>query len=116
MSGIAHYARVTPEAVALVSGTATWTFADLDHRCRLAAGALGAGGITPGDRVAIVAANRPEVVEVISGALRAGIVPVPVNPLLTAREREYLVEDSESRLVISDSPIGFPAEQVVTFG
>jgi long-chain acyl-CoA synthetase len=116
MSGIAHYARVTPEAVALVSGTATQTFADLDHRCRLAAGALAAGGINPGDRVAIVAANRPEVIEVISGALRAGIVPVPVNPLLTEREREYLVEDSESRLVISDSPIGFPAEQVLTLG
>ncbi|MGH2779274.1 MAG: AMP-binding protein [Actinomycetota bacterium] len=40
-------------------------------------------GLTPGDRVAVLAANRVELLAVTVGTLRAGIVPVPISPLLT---------------------------------
>ena len=79
-----------------------------------AAGGLYAKGLRAGDRVAIV---TPEhrfppaeaaylqacVVAVVGAALRTGLVPVPVNPLLTRRERAHIVVDSGAAAVISES-------------
>ena len=118
MSGIGHYARVAPEATAIVTTRSMMTFAELDERQRAVGGLLAGFGVRPGDRIAVLAANRPEILEVSGGALRSGIVPVPVNPLLTRREVRYLLEDSGARWLFSDRPesIHPGLEGVVTFG
>ena len=56
----------------------------------------------PGERVAIVASNRPEYVPLAVGALRSGIVPVPVNVHLAGAERERIVADAQAALVVTD--------------
>ncbi len=79
-----------------------------------AAGGLHASGLRPGDRVALV---TPEhrfpaeeaaylqacVIAVTAAALRTGITPVPINPLLTGPERSHIVTDSGATVVISES-------------
>lgn len=96
------------------------TFRDLDRRQRRVVGALRAGGIEERDRIAIVATNRPETIEVVMGSLRAGVVPVPVNPLLTDREVRYVLEDSGARWLFADAGIKGPGpppiERTVWFG
>ena len=117
MSGIGYYARVAPDAVALISPGATTTFAALDDRQALLVGALAEREVEAGDRVAVLTANRTASLEVTIGCLRAGVVPVPVNPGLTPSEAIYLLEDSGSRALFTDRPLETQAVQhVITFG
>jgi long-chain acyl-CoA synthetase len=118
MTGIGDFARQTPGLPAIAAPGASITFGDLDHRQRLLAGALQAGGVTPGDRIAVLSGNRPESLEVTTGALRAGVIPVPINPLLTPGEIAFLLEDSGSRWLLTDrvTERDPDVERVVTFG
>jgi long-chain acyl-CoA synthetase len=62
------------------------TYRELDDQSARVAGLLGAAGVRPGDRVAIMLPNVPEFAVVYYGILRAGGIVVPMNPLLKARE------------------------------
>lgn len=94
------------------------TFEELDERQRLIAGALASAGIEEGDRIAVLARNSVESLELTTAALRAGIIPVPVNPLSTETEAAYLIDDSGSRWLFTDRPFETRPglESVVTFG
>ena len=117
MAGIGHYAQATPDATAIVTMGRTLTFLELDQRQRALAGFLRAGDLDVGDRIAVLSANRVESLETTIGVLRAGIVPVPINPLLTEPEIAYLIEDSGVRWLFTDRTIEHPAlQRVVTFG
>lgn len=118
MSGIGGFARSTPEATAIVSMGRSLTFEALDDRQRRLAGALLSAGLDEGDRIAVLARNSVESLEVTTGALRAGLIPVPVNPLLTEPEVDYVISDSGARWLFTDRPReGLPElESMVTFG
>ena len=118
MSGIGAQARAVPDATAIVSMGRSLTFAELDERQRHVAGALRAGGLVEGDRIAVLARNSVESLEVTTGALRTGVIPVPVNPLLTELEAEYILEDSGARWLFTDRAGDAVPEldRVVTFG
>ncbi|HET7481981.1 MAG TPA: AMP-binding protein [Actinomycetota bacterium] len=117
MTGIGHFARATPDAAAIVTTKGALSFADLDDRQRRVVGSLRAAGVRPRDRVGVLSFNRAEVLEVTIGCLRAGIVPVPVNPLLTDPEIAYIVEDSGARSLFADRPFEHPnLAGVITFG
>jgi len=117
MTGIAHWATATPDATAILTLARQISFEELNERQRRVAGFASAGGLQEGDRVAVLAANRPETLEVTVGLLRAGIVPVPINPLLTEPEVAYLLEDSGASLLFTERPIEHPSlDRVVTFG
>ena len=84
--------------------------------CRVAAG-LQARGLHPGDRVGMVLPNVLAFPVVFYGALLAGAVVVPMNPLLKAREIEYFLSDSGARLVVAAEPSAQPAtEAAATVG
>jgi malonyl-CoA/methylmalonyl-CoA synthetase len=79
----------------------------LDHAAFAAmaagfAGALTAAGLGPGDRVALQLEKSPAMLAVIAGAIRAGVVFVPLNPAYTAAEVGYFVADSGARLLLCD--------------
>jgi acyl-CoA synthetase (AMP-forming)/AMP-acid ligase II len=118
VGGIGGHARSTPDAPAIVTLARRLTFAELDDRHRRLAGLLHEGGLRPRDRIAVWSANRVESLEVTTGALRAGIVPVPVNSLLTPSEAAYLLEDSGARWLFTDRAVEpVPGlERVVSFG
>jgi long-chain acyl-CoA synthetase len=58
-------------------------------------------GIGPGDRVGLVLPNVPPFPVLFYGALGAGAVVVPMNPLLKAREVQYYLEDSGAAIVFA---------------
>ncbi|HLX59211.1 MAG TPA: AMP-binding protein, partial [Ktedonobacteraceae bacterium] len=64
------------------------------------ASALQRLGIKKGDRVAIALPNIPQYPIAFFGALRAGAVVVPTNPLYTEREMQHQLADSGARVVI----------------
>jgi len=95
-------ARVSPEAIALWHGTRPWaTWRDLARRVATAAGALQARGLRPGDRVAFVMRNEPEYLLGLYAAWWAGLVAVPVNAKLHAREVDYITGHAGAREVFT---------------
>ena len=62
------------------------TYAEVHAASCRAGRALLAMGCAPGDRVLLVLDDRPVTPSVFLGAIRAGLVPIPVNPLYGADE------------------------------
>jgi long-chain acyl-CoA synthetase len=62
---------------------------------------LSAHGVQPGDRVGIMLPNVPAFPIAFYGALAAGAVVVPMNPLLKSREVAYYLGDSGARVVLA---------------
>lgn len=73
------------------------------ERALRAAAALRRRGLGEGDRVVLLTRGSGDYLAVVMGALRAGIIPVPLDPSLTERERRPLVDDADAALVV-DSP------------
>ena len=88
-----------PDAVALRIGEARMTYRELDQVTAATAGWLRHRGVGPGDRVAVLLPNVPAFVAVYEALMRLGAVMVPLNPLFTARELEYFLEDSGARVL-----------------
>ena len=78
------------------------SFRELDAGCDAVARGLVRDGLNPGDRVGIVSLNRAEFVMTLLGAMRAGIVPVPVNVKLPADGVAYIVKDAGARIVFAE--------------
>ena len=62
---------------------------------------LSSAGIVPGDRVAVMLPNVPAFPIAFFGALGAGAVVVPVNPLLKGREVAYCLRDSGATVLLA---------------
>ena len=69
---------------------------------RRVAAALCSLGVGVGDRVAVIARNAPDVIAVVLGALRSGVVPVMINADLLPAEREVILADCDPSLVVDD--------------
>jgi len=82
----------------------------LDAASRVAA-MLQTRGLGPDDRIGLVLPNVPAFPVFFYGALMAGCVVVPLNPLLKAREIEYCLRDSGAKLVVSSQRGGDAAAQ-----
>lgn len=67
---------------------------------------LAALGVRPGDHVAMQLENGPEQVCASLAVHGAGAVRVPVNTLLSAREMEFVLTQSESRYLVTEKDIG----------
>jgi acyl-CoA synthetase (AMP-forming)/AMP-acid ligase II len=101
---VERHGRARPHDPALADGErvhATWsTFAT--RMASVSGGLRNELGLAPGSRVAIVMRNRPEYLEALFAIWHAGLVAVPVNARLHRDEIGYIVEDSESAVVVTD--------------
>ncbi len=93
-------ALAAPDAPVCRFGGAATSYRELDEQSgRLAAG-LQAAGLPPGAVVALQLPNIPPFLAAYFGALKAGLVVLPLNPLLMAPELEYHLADSAASLLI----------------
>jgi len=99
-----HAARL-PDKIAVQDLARAMTFAQWNERaCRLA-NALRGLGLGKGDRLAVLAYNCIEWVEIYAAAAKAGLVAVPVNFRLLGAEIRYLIEDSGAKALIVQSDL-----------
>ncbi len=74
----------------------------LDAMCDAVARGLVRAGLRPGDRAGILSLNRVEFVAALLGAMRAGIVPVPVNIKLSADAIAFILRDAAAQIVFTE--------------
>ncbi|GAB3355043.1 AMP-binding protein [Modestobacter lapidis] len=86
---------------ALVEGDRRISWAELDALVDRAAAGYAARGLSAGDRVAVQLRNGIDWVLATVGALRAGLVVVPVNTAYTEDETAHLLTDSGARLLVA---------------
>jgi long-chain acyl-CoA synthetase len=79
------------------------SYAEALDLVRRASAALSARGVARGDRVAILAENRPEWAISDYACHCSGVVVVPIYPTLTASQVAYILGDSGARLVLASS-------------
>ena len=88
----------------------TFSYAQVDEISGRVASALLGSGLRRGDKVAVQLPNLPQFIFTYFAILKAGLVMVPLNPLLKAPEVAYQLQDSESRILITFE--GFTDEAV----
>jgi long-chain acyl-CoA synthetase len=102
---LSRAAADAPDRVALVEPSTgrRLTWAELDREADRVAAGLEAMGLVAGYRVVLALANRPEFVAGYLGALRAGLVVVPVNPRSATGEVVRLLADCGARVALADA-------------
>src|ERR1700722_19778072 len=88
------------DAEAVVDGSLRFTFAEVVHRIRCAAGAFADAGVEKGDRVALWAPNSAEWIIAAFGLLTAGGVLVPVNTRFKPEEAGDIITRSGAKAVL----------------
>lgn len=102
ISFLARAARVYPQRVAVIHGARRFTYAQMLERCRRLASALGRAGIAPGDTVAVLAPNIPEMLEAHYGVPMAGAVLCTINIRLDAAAIGFILRHSSAKLFLVD--------------
>ena len=74
-----YWASVQPEAEFAVFAGRSLSYAAARSAARRMAQALVAGGLEQGERIGVLAKNRPELLLLYFAASQAGVVPVPLN-------------------------------------
>lgn len=94
-------ASLAADRIAIIFAGAELTFRELDELSDRFASGISRLGVKKGDRVALHLPNCPQFAIAYYGLLKAGAVFVPVSPLLSAREIEFQLCDSEARFLVT---------------
>ncbi|MBO0813877.1 MAG: long-chain fatty acid--CoA ligase [Actinobacteria bacterium] len=98
---LSESARSSPGRPVALFAQGQLTYGQLDAASDRVAASLTAGGITPGDPVALQLPNIPQFLISYFGILKAGAVAVPLNVMLKAPEVAFHLADSRARLLIT---------------
>ena len=79
----------------------SFTYAQVDEISGRIASALLATGLQRGDKVAVQLPNLPQFLFSYFGIMKAGLVMVPLNPLLKAAEVTYHLDNSDTKMLIT---------------
>lgn len=92
-----------PDRTALIFRDRSWTYPALDRASDTMVTVLTAAGLRVGDRIAYLGKNSDLYFIVLFGAIRAGLVLVPVNWRNTAAETRFVLDDSGAKLIVADA-------------
>jgi len=105
LSFLERSARVWPGKVAVIYGARRLTYRELAAEAQRVARALRASGVRPGDRVAYLMPNLPEMLIAHYAVPLAGAVLVAVNTRLTAEEVAYILSHSGAKILVVDAAL-----------
>lgn len=95
-----HNAACRADKIAVIAGERRFSFAAIAERTSRFANALRGLGIRPGEKVAVLASNTAEHVEIVFGIGAAGAIWVPLNVRLAPTELAYIIENCEASAVV----------------
>lgn len=99
---LGHQHDHRPDEVAMIYAVddRKWTFKELDREACKCANALQSMGVGNQDRVAYLDKNLPEYFSYLFGTAKLNAVTVPVNWRLAPPEMEYIINDSDSKILL----------------
>ena len=90
---------------AFIDDHGAYTFGDLAERVNRCANALVGLGLAPEQRVLLCMHDTIDFPAAFLGCIKAGIVPVAGNTLLTTKDYEYMLRDSRARALVVSAPL-----------
>ena len=105
-----HVLEGRQNTIALRSSGINVSYGELATRVNQFGNALKHTGLVEGDRILMVVLDVPEFFYTFWGAVKAGIVPIPVNTLMNAHEYAYLADDCACNAIVYSPQV---AEQVI---
>jgi 4-hydroxybenzoate-CoA ligase len=91
--------------VAIECGDEQVTYGQIAERVNRIGSALRALGVEPEQRVALILHDTPAFAYTFFGAIKAGIVPVPLNTLWRAKDYAHALKDSGARALVISAPL-----------
>jgi long-chain acyl-CoA synthetase len=98
--GLIDITKATPEKVAYCANGFTSTYDELNESINRFAKSLAQMGIRKGDHVALLLGNSPEFIIGLYGAFRVGATVIPINPIYTADEISYILQNGDVKSVV----------------
>ncbi len=86
--------------IAIRDDRGAYSYADLAERVDRFADLVATLGILPEQRILLCLLDGIDFPTTFLGAIKAGVVPVPVNTLLTAADYDFMLRDSRARLLV----------------
>lgn len=109
---ISAHASVSPERVCLFVKDARVSYGELNRAINGLANGLRTLGVKPGDKVAVLITNRTEFVVCFFAVLKLGAVVVPVNVKYKSEEVRYILDHSDSAVLIAAAEFAEVVEPV----
>ncbi len=100
------------DRTAIVTPARRLTYGELDERANRLARHLADRGLGPGDHVSLLLQNGTEYLEVMLAAFKLRAVPINVNYRYVERELAYLLDNSDSKVIVAHQTYG-PRVQAV---
>tara|TARA_B110000259_G_scaffold63928_1_gene75472 strand:+ start:643 stop:2166 length:1524 start_codon:yes stop_codon:yes gene_type:complete len=100
-----QYAKSRPESLCIAFDREFISFAELDKRSDRLVSVLLGQGLVAGDRVAILATNKPAFFELLFACAKSGLIMLPINWRLSAREIGAIIVDASPRCILSDQDL-----------
>ncbi len=93
-----------PDKIAYIDEHGSYTFADLGERVNRCANMLTGLGLAMESRIMVCLLDTIDFPSVFLGAIKAGLVPVAVNTLLTSSDFDFMLRDSRAlALIVSEA-------------
>ena len=112
-TSLRRWAQETPEKPAIVSSGGTVSYAALERRIGQVQQALYEVGVGVGDRVAVCAVNRVELVELLFGCCRLGAMLFVINNRLTPGEVKDQISDCRPKLILTETAFSSTVTEAV---
>jgi fatty-acyl-CoA synthase len=113
LSFIERSARVYPDRLSLVHGARRFTWKETYARSRRLASALERHGVKPGDTVAAMLSNTPEMYECHFGVPMAGAVLNTLNTRLDAEAIGFMLQHGEAKVLLTDREFSATVEKAL---
>ncbi|MFF5994162.1 o-succinylbenzoate--CoA ligase [Lysinibacillus sp. KU-BSD001] len=97
---LAQRSYLTPNRIGLSFDEQQWTFQELYQEAICMAEKLATFHVNQGDRVAILAPSRPELIMMIYGCMQAQLEMVFLNGRLSEHELQYQIEDAQVKAIL----------------
>ena len=110
-SSIAHWAKNTPDNIAIDDSDGLVSYAELDRRVTAYAQALTGAGLKQGDRICWLGKNSGIYFTLFAAASRAGLVIAPIGWRLAVPEVAYVLKDTRAPLLICEPDFADIARQ-----
>ena len=100
--GLAHAKKIAGSREAIVCGDTRYTWEEFEQRIDALARGLASLGVLRGDRVAVLMLNCHRYLELYYACARMGAVVVPLNIRLARPEIIFILNDSETKVLVVD--------------